>query len=169
MKTVVTLVRKYYKEVEVIVDNSLLEGKNEITLADLIKEKKKYHNICDGYLDICNDALINLCQNTPYLIFDDGKIIKQNEYKSIRIKIHKLNKETFFKTFDISEEYFTSTGLDWDNLNKIYADYCKIVPLLEKEAERIISLLPQMIPGKQRGKPVKVPYAVPIVFKFMAS
>jgi len=41
--------------------------------------------------------------------------------------------------------------------------------ILEKEAERIIGLLPQMIPGKQRGKPVKVPYSVPIVFKYMAS
>ncbi|WP_166964980.1 energy transducer TonB [Yeosuana marina] len=41
--------------------------------------------------------------------------------------------------------------------------------ILEKEAERIIKLLPQMTPGKQRGKPVRVPYSVPIVFKFMAS
>lgn len=38
--------------------------------------------------------------------------------------------------------------------------------ILEKEAERIIGLLPKMIPGKQRGKPVKVTYAVPIFFKF---
>lgn len=38
--------------------------------------------------------------------------------------------------------------------------------ILEKEAERIIKLLPQMKPGKQRGKPVKVAYAVPIFFKF---
>lgn len=36
---------------------------------------------------------------------------------------------------------------------------------LEKEAERIISLLPQMTPGKQRGKAVKVSYAIPIFFK----
>lgn len=41
--------------------------------------------------------------------------------------------------------------------------------LLEKEAERIIGLLPKMTPGKQRGKAVKVPYSVPIVFKYMAS
>jgi len=58
-----------------------------------------------------------------------------------KIKIHKLNKEEFFKTFDISEDYFISTGLDWDILNEIYADYCKIVPLLEKEAEHIVSKL----------------------------
>lgn len=41
--------------------------------------------------------------------------------------------------------------------------------ILEAEAERIIKLLPKMVPGKQRGKPVKVPYSVPIVFKYMAS
>ena len=39
--------------------------------------------------------------------------------------------------------------------------------LLEAEAERIIASLPQMTPGNQRGKPVKVPYSIPIVFKIM--
>lgn len=38
--------------------------------------------------------------------------------------------------------------------------------ILETEAERIIGLLPKMKPGKQRGKPVKVSYAVPIFFKY---
>ncbi|TYA84255.1 energy transducer TonB [Seonamhaeicola marinus] len=38
--------------------------------------------------------------------------------------------------------------------------------ILEKEAERIIGLVPKMKPGKQRGKPVKVSYAVPIFFKY---
>ena len=37
--------------------------------------------------------------------------------------------------------------------------------LLETEAERIISLLPKMQPGKQRNKPVGVPYSIPINFK----
>ncbi|MBR9845670.1 MAG: energy transducer TonB [Algicola sp.] len=38
--------------------------------------------------------------------------------------------------------------------------------LLEEEAERIISLLPKMIPGKQRGRAVSMPYSIPIHFKF---
>jgi protein TonB len=38
--------------------------------------------------------------------------------------------------------------------------------ILEKEAERIIGLLPKMQPGKQRGRSVKVSYAIPIFFKF---
>ncbi len=37
--------------------------------------------------------------------------------------------------------------------------------LLETEAERIIGLLPKMEPGKQRNKPVGVPYSIPINFK----
>ncbi len=37
--------------------------------------------------------------------------------------------------------------------------------VLEKEAERIISLLPRMTPAKQRGKDVRVPYSIPIHFK----
>lgn len=37
--------------------------------------------------------------------------------------------------------------------------------ILEKEAGRIIGKLPKMIPGKQRGTPVIVPYSVPITFK----
>lgn len=38
-------------------------------------------------------------------------------------------------------------------------------PGLEKEAKRVIGKIPQMQPGKQRGKAVVVPYSLPILFK----
>jgi len=38
-------------------------------------------------------------------------------------------------------------------------------PKLEKEAQRVIQSLPKMKPGKQRGNPVIVQYAIPIIFK----
>jgi protein TonB len=38
-------------------------------------------------------------------------------------------------------------------------------PSLEKEAARVINLLPKMKPGKQRGKAVIVPYSLPILFQ----
>lgn len=41
--------------------------------------------------------------------------------------------------------------------------------LLEKESERIISLLPQMKPGKQRNKAVTVPYSIPINFQLIKN
>lgn len=36
---------------------------------------------------------------------------------------------------------------------------------LEAEALRIIEKLPRMTPGKQRGRPVRVPFSIPITFK----
>jgi len=38
-------------------------------------------------------------------------------------------------------------------------------PSLEKEAARIMGKLPKMIPGKQRGKPVRMTMSIPITFK----
>ncbi len=37
-------------------------------------------------------------------------------------------------------------------------------PGLEKEAKRVIGLLPKMKPGRQRGKAVVMPFSIPIVF-----
>jgi bla regulator protein blaR1 len=41
--------------------------------------------------------------------------------------------------------------------------------LLEDEAVRIISLLPSMKPGKQKGKEVNVPFSIPITFKLQGE
>ncbi|TXE17910.1 hypothetical protein ES692_08250 [Psychroserpens burtonensis] len=38
-------------------------------------------------------------------------------------------------------------------------------PRLSDEADRVINLLPKMIPGKQRGQAVNVPYSLPIIFE----
>lgn len=56
-------------------------------------------------------------------------------------KYKSLKRDEFFKEFSISEEYFKETGLDWEVLQSIYANYCSIVPYLEKEAEHIFSKL----------------------------
>ena len=52
-----------------------------------------------------------------------------------------LDKEQFFKEFSIDEDYFASTGLVWEELVKIYDNYVRLVPQLEKEAEYIVSKL----------------------------
>lgn len=40
---------------------------------------------------------------------------------------------------------------------------------LEKEAVRVVKMLPKMKPGRQRGKPVIVPYSLPITFVLQGS
>lgn len=42
-------------------------------------------------------------------------------------------------------------------------------PALEAEAIRVIKSLPQMIPGRQKGKAVIVPYSLPILFQVQAD
>ncbi|MCD2257856.1 M56 family metallopeptidase [Psychroserpens luteolus] len=42
-------------------------------------------------------------------------------------------------------------------------------PALEEEAIRVINELPQFIPGKHKGKPVVVPYSLPILFQVHAD
>jgi protein TonB len=38
-------------------------------------------------------------------------------------------------------------------------------PSLDKEALRVINTMPNWSPGKQRGKPVRVKYTIPITFR----
>ena len=38
-------------------------------------------------------------------------------------------------------------------------------PYLDKEALRVIQMMPKWKPGKQRGKAVRVKYTVPVTFK----
>ena len=40
-----------------------------------------------------------------------------------------------------------------------------IDPALDKEALRVINTMPKWKPGKQRGKPVRVRYTIPIIFR----
>ncbi len=47
-----------------------------------------------------------------------------------------LDRKSFFEKFSIEEEYFKSTGLDWDELVKIHDDYLALVPSLEKVADK---------------------------------
>lgn len=58
-----------------------------------------------------------------------------------------------FAVFDIDKEgYITNVRMRAPDRN------------LENEARRIINKLPKMIPGRQRGKPVKVAFSLPINF-----
>lgn len=38
-------------------------------------------------------------------------------------------------------------------------------PYLDKEAVRVVNMMPKWTPGKQRGKPVRVKYTLPVMFR----
>ncbi|MGA8854827.1 MAG: energy transducer TonB [Christiangramia sp.] len=81
----------------------------------------------------------------------------------------------------VKHEFNTGLGekLSLNGINRIYVffkidEYGKVTDIktrgphkaLEAEAERVVKLIPQMKPGKQRNKPVSVLYTLPIVFDF---
>ena len=41
----------------------------------------------------------------------------------------------------------------------------RVYPFLDKEALRVVKLMPKWIPGKQDGKAVRVKYTIPIIFR----
>lgn len=80
----------------------------------------------------------------------------------------------------VNENFDTSLGkkLGLTGINRVIVQFRidetgKIVdikaraphPELEEEAKRVISLIPEMIPGEQKGRPVSVMYSLPIAFK----
>ena len=80
----------------------------------------------------------------------------------------------------IGENFDTSLGkqLGLTGINRVYVQF-KIAkdgnveilgaraphPALQEEAERVVNLLPKMIPGKQKGQEVGVLYTLPITFR----
>lgn len=42
-------------------------------------------------------------------------------------------------------------------------------PEFDNEAMRVVKAMPKWIPGKQKGKPVRVKYAIPVVFRSSAA
>lgn len=68
--------------------------------------------------------------------------------------------------FGLSGRLRISVGFKIDKVGNIVSVFARAPhPGLEKEAKRVISLLPKMKPGMQRGKAVTVPYALPILFQ----
>lgn len=113
-----------------------------------------------------------LIENVPVYPGCENEPNNENRKNCMSAKIEQL----------IQDEFNTSLGekLNLYGKNKIYVVF-KIDEsgnvtdiktrgphrALETEAERVIRLLPRMIPGKQRNRPVSVLYSLPISFEII--
>ena len=114
--------------------------------------------------------------DVPFAIIEDApiypgceKVAKSKRKTCFQEKINKHIKKTFrypeiAQEMGIQGKVLTTFIIDKEgnitNIRMRAPDKS-----LEKEAHRIISSLPRMTPGKQRGRPVRVPFSIPITFR----
>ncbi|WP_406685093.1 energy transducer TonB [Seonamhaeicola sp. MEBiC1930] len=112
-----------------------------------------------------------------------GFIIAENppEFKNTPKNLSNQEKKDHFQkriSEFITKNFNTKVCLDLKGKQKVFTQFKidttgQVVeikaraphPSLENEAIRVIDMLPQFIPAKQRGKPIKMLYSLPIVFQ----
>lgn len=110
-----------------------------------------------------------IIENVP--IFPGCESMKTNKEK--RACFQKMVQKHVVKEFE-----YPQTAIELSIQGKVYVQFVISVKgyitnirargpdaNLEKEASRIVASLPQMTPGMQRGRAVRVPYSIPIAFK----
>lgn len=116
-------------------------------------------------------------EDIPFILIEDVPVYPgcKGDNKELKACFTKKVTQYFGKKFDVG--LATELGLQ-PGKKRLFVVFTisktgKIVnvrsrgphPVLEKEVGQIISSLPQMKPGKQRGMPVGVSYSIPITFE----
>lgn len=118
-------------------------------------------------------------EEVPFAFIEDAPVYpgcekyksKAKRKKCMSEKIDKLIKRKF--DVDLANELGLEEGVKRINVLFVIDENGNVTgiqsraphPKLQKEAERVIKLLPQMQPGKQRNQNVKVKYTLPIMLK----
>lgn len=154
------------KKIEAVLNtNSIKELKKSVKSRETI-EIKNSKNAISG----AGDIPFAVIEEVP--VFPGCQSLESNEQR----KKCTSEKVTEF----VSENYDASLGKEYglEGINRIYVQFrinaegtVEVLgaraphPALQKEAERVINLMPQMIPGKQKGKEIAVLYTLPITVK----
>ena len=139
------------------------------------KEVTSLVNISD--VEVIDD--VDPIEEVPFAFIGDAPVYpgcekfksKAKRKKCMSEKIDKLIKRKF--DVDLANELGLEEGVKRINVLFVIDENGNVTgiqsraphPKLQKEAERVIKLLPQMQPGKQRNQNVKVKYTLPIMFK----
>lgn len=148
---------------ETVIETSEVEQDSEIVEIEEVEEVEEVEEIVE--------VPFSVIENVPVFPGCEKKKGNAAKKKCMQDKVGKLINKRF--NSDLASDLGLPSGVQ-----KIYTTFKidktgKIVsvraraphPSLEKEAKRVINLLPKMQPGKQRGKAVIVGYSLPIAFQ----
>jgi protein TonB len=133
----------------------------------------------DEIIDVKDIKVIDILDNdpVPFEIIEDVPIYpgceavaKEDRRKCFQQKIFKHIKDNFrypsiAQDLGISGKVYMQFVIDKDGSIADIKIARSPDDNLGKEAKRIISKLPKMTPGKQRGRAVRVPFSIPITFR----
>ncbi len=149
----------------------LSDGRTYISYINIKDTKNK--NISEvgySYKDEHIEVPFSVIENAPTLPDCEGLTTKEERKKCLSRFIQRhINKNFNTAIADAlklngKQRIFVSFKIDREGLvQQVKARGSQVE--LEDEAIRVVNLLPQFIPGTQKGKPVVVPYSLPIVFQ----
>ncbi len=148
------------KIIETVIDGSLLDPEKAVIISiDSIPEIYIPEKDVEDFFDVQDAPIFPGCSGT-----------KQEMKKCFSNSVKKLVTKKF--NGDLAQELGLSSGKKriavqfTVNKNGSISDILVRAPhkRLEKEARRVVNLLPEMTPGKQRGRAVGVKFTLPITF-----
>ena len=148
----------------VVVDS--VEEKVELATSDQIVQTTNNNVVTDEVVEVTNNTVIETKDETAevFLIVEEMPVFpggdeELRKFIASNIKYPEIAKENgvqgkVYIYFVINAE----GGVEQIEIKR------SVDPYLDKEAIRVIQSMPKWTPGKQRGRPVKVAYTVPINF-----
>ncbi len=170
-------------ETKTIIPDKIVIVEDEMEIQETIIESTETDefdaidvNVSQKFIDVVEEEII--VEDVPFIIIEKVPIFPGcvGTNKELRACFSSEMSKFVLKKFNI--DLASDLGLRSGSIQKIYVvfridKYGNITDIkaraphkkLQKEAIRVIKLLPKMTPGKQRGKSVGVKYGLPIVFK----
>ena len=104
-----------------------------------------------------DEEVFQIVEDMPKFVGEDGSVMKFLA-KRIRYPFEAMKK-------NITGKVFVTFVINKDGEPVDFKIARRVDPLLDREAIRVLQLMPNWKPGTQRGKPVSVEYTVPINFQ----
>ncbi len=166
-----------------VLPDKILKVDDEVEIEETIIESTETDENEAVYVNPDKDFIVaeeeeEVVEDVPFMIIEEVPIYPGCKGTNLYRRNCFSAKITAFVTKNFSSELAQDIGLSSGSVQRIFVIFKidksgNIVDIraraphktLEKEAIRVVEKLPKMIPGKQRGKPVGVKYALPITFR----
>jgi len=173
------------KTTQKLIPDRILKVDNEVEIEESIIESTETdesqavvvdENVVENIVDIEEEEVV--VEDVPFMIIEKVPIFPGCSGNNNELRDCFSTQISKFVASKFNADLASDLGLDPGSIQRIFVIFKidkngNIVDIkaraphirLQEEAIRVVSLLPKMTPGKQRGRPVGVKYSLPITFQ----